>query len=309
MPLVHRTAVLARAAGNKLLGLTQRLPRRATLGFLFLSAAITWAAALTPVKSSFEVSFLDVGQGDAALIVTPSGRQILIDGGPSPEVLLNHLGSELPFWDRSIDLVVLTHPHDDHLAGLVEVMRRYQIERVLEPGMEHDSPAYQSWLRLIREKKVKYTRAVAGQRIELERGAALEVLHPQEEILAAASDLDNNGVVLRLVVGKVSFLFTGDIGEEAEQELLYQGKPVKSTVLKVAHHGSSSSTSPSFLAAVDPQVAVLSVGADSRSGHPHEEVLVGLRRKVGEENIFLTAEHGSITFATDGEKLWVNTEK
>ncbi len=139
----------------------------------------------------------------------------------------------------------------------------------------------------------------------------LEVLHPPGELLeGTASDIDNNGVVLRLTMGWVSFLFTGDIGEEAERYLLHNsGEELDSVVLKVAHHGSDSSSSEQFLTAVSPEVAVISVGKDNPFGLPDEEVVARLKNKVGADNLYLTEDRGSISFTTDGSKLWVSTER
>jgi len=205
---------------------------------------------------------------------------------------------------------VLTHPEDDHLVGLVEVLGRYRVGQVLEPGFEHDIPAYKEWLRLIDQKDIERTIAKAGQQIELGNGIRIEVLHPQEDLLEGTdSDTNNNSIVLRLVWKEVSFLLTGDIYEEAERQILYQGYKLNSTVLKIAHHGSATSTSSHFLAAVDPQVAVICVGEDNLFGHPHEETVDRLGERLSEDKIYLTSEDGTITFTTDGQRLWVETEQ
>ena len=228
-----------------------------------------------------------------------------MDGGPSPLAISLELGEELPFWDRSIDLMVLTHPHADHITGLIEVLQRSRVKQVLGPDLPYSSAVYDEWLRLLEEKGIEYTRARAGQRINLGKGTTLEVLHPQAKLLGDA-DIDDNGIVLRLVKGKVSFLLTADIGEEAERELLGQRAKLRSTVLKVAHHGSDTSTSAEFLVAVDPRVAVISVGAENPFGHPSPEVMVRLERRLGED-IYLTSEGGTVELVTDGDRLWVET--
>ena len=206
----------------------------------------------------------------------------------------------------STSLVVITHPEDDHVVGLVEVLRCYKVGQVLEPGLEQDTLAYEEWLRLIDEKNIKRTIAKAGQQIELGDGMRIEVLHPQEELLEGTdSDTNNNSVVLRLVWKEVSFLLTGDVYEEAEREILYQGYKLNSTVLKVPHHGSATSTSSHFLAAVNPQVAVISVGEDNPFGHPSDETLARLKGV----KVYRTDEQGTVTFTTDGERLWVEVER
>jgi competence protein ComEC len=250
-----------------------------------------------------------VGQGDAILIQTPNGQDILIDGGPDPQKINLELSKKLPFWDRTIDLVVCTQPQADHITGLVEVLQRYKVKQVLEPGLSYNSSIHQEWCSLVEEKQIKRDKAQAGQEIDLGNGIKLEVLNPPASLWEGTSDdVDNNGVVLRLSWGKVSFLFTADIREEVEFALIGQRANLKSTVLKVSHHGSKTSTTSQFLAAVAPEVAVISVGEDNPFGHPSPEVLERLIDRLGEDNVYRTDEDGTIEFITDGEKLWVRIE-
>jgi len=204
-------------------------------------------------------------------------------------------------------LVILTHPHEDHLAGLVEVLRRYEVKQVLEPDLsdlEFDSPTYSEWHKLIEEKGIKRTIAHAGQRIELGDGVRLDVLHPQATLLQGTdADVNNNCVVLRLTYGEVSFLFTADLEEEGERCLLEKGIELESTVLKVGHQGSADSTCPEFINVVQPQVAVISVGADNPFGHPSPEVV----ERLNGTELFRTDEQGTIELITDGGRLWVKT--
>lgn len=292
--------------------LTEDFPRRrsfATKWFvlpLLVIATLVWSVALTMPDDNLHVSFLDVGQGDATLIRTPGGQKILIDGGPDPQKINLALGEKLPFWDRTIDLVVCTQPQADHVTGLVEVLQRYTVNQVLEPGLPSDSPIYQEWLKLVRDKGIEHSMARSGQEIVLGNEIKIEVLNPREGLLEETShDVDNNGVVLRLSWGRVSFLFAADIREEAEYELIMQRANLKSTVLKVPHHGSRTSTTWHFLAAVEPRVAVISAGADNPFGHPHPDVVQRLVDTVGEDNLYRTDEDGAIEFTTDGERLWV----
>jgi competence protein ComEC len=277
---------------------------------LLVVAILVWCVALTTPDDNLHLSFLDVGQGDAILIQTPNGQDILIDGGPDPQKINLELSEKLPFWDRTIDLMVCTQPHADHVTGLVEVLQRYKVKQVLEPGVSYNSSIYQEWLRLIEEKQIKQDKAQVGQEIDLGSGIKMEVLNPPESLWDGTSDdVDNNGVVLRLSWGQVSFLFTADIRDEVEFELIGQRANLKSTVLKVAHHGSETSTSPQFLAAVDPEVAVISVGEDNTFGHPSLEVVERLIDRLGEDNVYRTDEDGTIEFITDGDRLWVKAEK
>jgi len=276
---------------------------------LLIVAILVWSAALTMPDDRLHVSFLDVGQGDAILIQTPNGQDILIDGGPDPQEINLELSEQLPFWDRTIDLVVCTQPHADHVTGLIDVLQRYRVKRVLDPGVPYDSAIYQEWLRLIEDREIEYSIARSGQEIDLGNGIKIEVLNPPESLWeGTGDDVDNNGVVLRLSWGQVSFLFTADIREEAEFELIGQRANLRSTVLKVAHHGSDTSTSQQFLAAVAPEVATVSVGVNNTFGHPSPEVLERLTDRLGEDNVYRTDEDGTIEFITDGEKLWVKAD-
>jgi competence protein ComEC len=287
------------------------LPAKLVIFPLLIIAVLVWTAAIiAPSGGKLAVSILDVGQGDSILITTPSGQHILVDGGPSPERVTHELGDELPFWERSIDLVVLTHAHDDHVTGLVEVLGRYHVGEVLEPCFPDESSAYKEWQGLIEEKEIERTCAQAGQQIDLGDGAVIDVLNPPQEPLEGTdSDIDNNGVVLRLSMGDVSFLLTADLYADGERHLLDQGFDLRSTVLKVGHHGSDTSTTSTFLAAVAPQVAVISAGAENPFGHPSEGVMARLEERLGDDRIYLTAEDGTVTFTTDGERLWVETER
>jgi len=190
------------------------------------------------------------------------------------------------------------------------VLRRYHVGEVLEPCLPHDSLAYTEWLSVIEEEGIEFTCAQAGQQIDLGDGAIMDVLNPPQEPLEGTdSDTDNNGVVLRLSMGDISFLLTADLYADGERYLSDQGVELRSTVLQVAHHGSDTSTTPGFLAAVAPQVAVISAGADNPFGHPTQEVMDRLEERLDENYIYLTAEDGTITFTTDGKRLWVETEK
>jgi competence protein ComEC len=276
---------------------------------LLIVAILVWSVALTTPDDKLHVSFLDVGQGDAILIQTPDGQNILIDGGPDSQQINLELSKKLPFWDRTIDLVVCTQPQADHVTGLVDVLQRYKVKQVLESEVSYNSSIYQEWLRLVEDKGIEYNIARAGQEIDLGGGITMKMLNPPPEFFQGTScDVDNNGVVLKLTWHEVSFLFTADIREEAEFELIGQRANLKSTVLKVAHHGSETSTTQQFLAAVDPEVAVISVGADNRFGHPSPEVVERLIDRLGEDNVYRTDEDGTIEFITDGERLWMGAD-
>ena len=233
-------------------------------------AALLWTAALTQRDRGLRVAFIDVGQGDAIFISTPGGRQVLIDGGPGPLDAVRFLGRAMPFRDRTIDMVVLTHAHSDHINGLIEVLDRYEVEEIVERRVEYVSTSYEAWRRAVEREGARVTEALAGQLISLGDGAYLEVFSPADRLLrGTSSDVNNASVAMRLVYGEVSFFLSGDMFSEAEGALFARQGSIDSDVLKVAHHGSRTSSRRDFIEAVSPAVAVISVGADNRFGHPH----------------------------------------
>lgn len=312
--VAHRSGVLANVASRVQSNQASRPGFSAATKWLAvplaLAAVLIWTAALTDEDGRMRVVFGDVGNGDAALIVSPTGRQVLVDGGPEAQDATRLLGSALPFWDRSLDVVVLTHGHADHVTGLLDVLRRYDVGHIVERNAEYATPAYGDWSRAIEGEGAHVTQAVAGQLIDLGDGAYVEVLHPPDRLLRGTdSDLNNASIVLRVVYGDVSFLLTGDIFVEAEREMLSRGVEVGSTVVKIPHHGSRSSSSAEFIERVQPSVAVISVGTDNRFGHPHTETLDVLQEYAPEARVMTTRDHGAIRFVTDGKTLSVETER
>lgn len=306
--LMPKATVRLKSGISKSVNLASRLSKKWVIPPLLVVAILVSATAATMPDDNLRVSFIDVGQGDAILISRGS-QQVLVDGGPSPQAVSLGLGNKMPFWDRTIELMILTHPSADHVTGLVEVLNRYKVKQVLYPDLDFKSLIYDEWLSLIEEKDIKCTIAQAGQQIDLGEGVVIKVLNPPTPLLTdTESDINNNGVVLHLSMGKVSFLLTADIQWETEFELITHRANLSSAVLKVAHGGSDTSTTQEFLAVVNPQLAVISVGADNRFGHPSDEVMERLETMLGQENIYRTDEHGTIEFITDGERLWVRTE-
>jgi competence protein ComEC len=284
-----------------------RPPRRAVLALALSAAVLGWLALLQRPDGRLHVAFLDVGQGDAILVTTPAGRQVLVDGGPSPAVLGAALAREMPFWDRSLDLLVLTHADEDHVAGLVEALARYRVGAWLDNGRPSDEPLYIQSLLALEEAGVPHQVVAAGDRLDLGHGVTVEVLHPPPGDMPGALANDNEGsVVLRLTWGEAAFLLTGDVGQVGEARLLASGRPLDADVLKVAHHGSGSSTSREFLEAVGPQFAVISVGYDNHFGHPAPALLERLGAMPGLA-VLRTDEVGRVEFVTDGQRLWVWT--
>ena len=304
--LLWRRPALLPGALPRITTWASRVPLRLVLPVLVVTASLATIAAATMPDGRLHVAFLDVGQGDAIYIRTPAHQDILVDGGPDAVSAVRGLGREMPFWDRTIDLVVLTHPHADHLTGLMEVVQRYRVRQVLLPAGEWESPPYDEWLRRLAEQGIEVTTAVSGQRIDGGAGVVIEVMVPG---LADAGTEDDRATVLRVSAGEVGFLLTSDISSQAERWLLLARAPLQSTVLKVGHHGSATSSATFFLAVVQPRAAVISVGADNPFGHPDEDVLARLEAAVGREHLFRTDRHGTVEFTTDGRRLWVRTER
>ena len=276
--------------------------------FLLLASVFLWAPYVRASDGRLHVTVLDVGQGDAILIQSPTGHRVLIDGGPDPRLLLTHLSRRLPLWSRRLDLVVLTHPDEDHLVGLLDVLPEYTVSAVLEPQMPRESSSYAQWREVLEEEGTTVLMARAGMKVTLGPEVEMEFLHPPEPLLAGTgSDSNNNGVVVRLQYRRATFLLPGDIEEIAEEYLVRHTSDLGSAVLKVPHHGSATSTTTSFLETVAPLVAVVSVGEDNPYDHPDSQVIGRLLQQV--EHLFLTSLHGSVELVTDGRTLWVHSER
>jgi competence protein ComEC len=287
-------------------GLRARWRPKVALGAVALVTLVAWLAVLQFPDDKLRVAFLDVGQGDAVFIKTPAGAQILIDGGPEGSALLSELGRQMPFWDRTLDLVVLTHPDADHLTGLIAVLERYGVGAVVSGALSYESDLVDTWEAALASAGPELIHGQTGTHLELSDGVTLDVLHPGAGWMGAGRvNTNNDSVVLRLSYRDVAFLLPGDIEAEVERELVHGAAYLHSNVLKVPHHGSETSSSQAFLAATRPQVAVISVGQDNRFGHPAQEVLNRLDGML----VYRTDQHGTVTITSDGHRLWINTER
>jgi competence protein ComEC len=276
------------------------------LASLFFLNILAWIAVYEIWQLRFlEVIFFDVGQGDAIFIVSPQGHQILIDAGPE-STILEKLAKEMPFWDRSLDIIVLTHPEKDHLGGLIEVLKKYQVDYIFWTGVIRDTFEWREWQKLIefqKEKGAKVFIAQAGQKIMAGK-IILNILYPLENLQGQIlKDSNDSSIVAKLIYGQNSFLFTGDIYKSGEKKLIESRADINSDLLKVAHHGSKTSSAEEFIEKVSPEIAVIQVGKDNRYGHPHQEVLETLT-KYG-ITILRTDQSGDIKIFSDGKKLIV----
>jgi len=246
---------------------------------------------------------LDVGQGDAILVVSPSGSTMLIDGGPDPDLLLRRLGERLPWWHRRIDFLILTHPHEDHVAGLVLALERYEVGLVLDTGRDYANPTYPRFLALARtEPGGRLVAARSGQRLRLDATTDLTVLYPSPDDAVAPlpdGDINNASVVGLLRSGGFTALLTGDAEMPVEALLAQRGLLTRVDVLKVGHHGSHSSTGATLLDATRPSAALISAGIGNDYGHPHQVTLDHLHRVPG-LRLHRTDLEGSVEVVTDG---------
>lgn len=264
----------------------------------FLTWTIVWRATPT---GDLEVAFLDVGQGDSILITAPNGNQLLIDGGPDRQVLRS-LGSVMPFFDRTIDLVIASHPDMDHIGGLPEVFENYEVLGFIEPNFQADTNAYAKLQVLVREEESTHFFAKAGTKIKLSPSVVLEVLEAKPATWGPRGgkpDANYSSIVVKLTYASTSFLFMGDAPVKLERELLakYPAK-LPANVLKISHHGAKSSNSLTFLRAVKPQISIISVGAKNRYKHPSPETLAWLEQV--RTKVLMTKDLGTIKLKSDG---------
>lgn len=252
------------------------------------------------LAGTMRVDMLDVGQGDSILITSPAGKRVLIDAGIKEAAVdeqLRRLGV------TELSLVIATHPHADHVAGMKDVVEQIPIKLYIDNGLPHTTQTYLDLMAAIEAKQVPYKPAKNGQTYKLDDGIVLTVLFPDEKTLTdTRSDLNSNSVVVRLDHGEDCFLFTGDSEDPTEEELLRKGLG-QCDVLKVAHHGSNHSSSTRFLTAVDPDIALISVGVDNRYDHPGEETIKRLQT-VG-ATIYRTDHCGQISLLSTGHGITV----
>lgn len=272
--------------------------------FLALATLFIWLNVLTePKPGDLTVAVLNVGQGDAIYIKSPTGVEVLIDGGPDSS-LLRELPKVMSYSDRTIDAVIATHPDADHIGGLVDLLPRYTVKNFIEPGIPKNTATSRTLEKEVDEFSISRSRAYRGMWLELGGGAYLDILFPDFDVSTIAESKSNDGcVVARLTYKNSSALFMCDASFEVENDLLarYASTALQNDLLKVGHHGSKYSSGDAFLDEVAASTAVISVGKNNRYGHPTDEALGRLQAHGAK--IYRTDMDGAVIFVSDGESF------
>jgi competence protein ComEC len=245
-------------------------------------------------------AMLDIGQGDALFIESPAGTRVLLDAGP-PGRILGQMARVMPPFDRKLDAIIISHPDADHISGFKDILADYQVGEIFDPGIADDTALYQSIVKEAKDKNVPTILARRGMRLDLGGGAVIDILFPDRDV----RDWETNAgcIVARLAYGGTSVMLTGDSPIDSEKIIMAETPPelLKSTVLKVGHHGSANSSSPEFVSAVSPQYALISVGKNNKYGHPTSKVLDILAAEGAE--IYRTDLLGTVIMQSDGKVL------
>ena len=269
-------------------------------GFLIVIAVLVWAGVFSNYRAdtgekNLKVYFLNVGQGDSQYIKTPDGNDILIDGGPDDSVL-TELGKVMDFGDREISLVVLTHPHADHLNGLVSVLRRYKVQEIWESGVDYPSAAYTAFTQIITQEKIKDEFVKQGKTQNFGE-VKISVLSPLSDLKNIKMDNVNNAsVVTQVDYRSFSSLFLADLEKNSQAQILNQIKPTN--VVKVGHHGSQNALNEDLFKIARPNIAVIEVGIKNTYGHPHKIVVDYLKSIAAQ--IYRTDQNGTVEIDSDG---------
>jgi competence protein ComEC len=274
----------------------------------YISSLVLFCIALTIFclnlgnnhKGLLFVSFLDIGQGDAIFIQAPNGRQILVDGGPD-KILLRELGKVMSIFDRSIDAIMITNPDKDHIGGFINLMQRYGVDTLIEPGTISPSDTYKTVETLAKDKNINKVIARRGMNIILdkERNVYIHILFPDHDV--SKQSTNDGSIIAKLTFGETSVLLQGDAPQNSERYLFYLNKTeLDSDILKVGHHGSRTSTDRDYVLAASPRFAVISLGKDNKYGHPHKETMDTLNAL--NIPILRTDIEGRISFESDGKR-------
>jgi competence protein ComEC len=275
----------------------------ASLIFFVLLALLLNYFAIDSDNNEARIVFFNIGQGDAILIITPENEKILIDGGPG-NYLINEIGRHLPFYDKYIDVMILTHAHDDHVSGLNEILNRYEVGLILYPGdIDYKAESYLKWKELIDQRDLTLQSTIMGDIYNFS-SSTLEILHPFDGYEGQkVDDVNDTSVVARYCYIEICVMLTGDIGENIEDELLASGQDLSSDILKLAHHGSHYSNTKNWFTAVDAGVVVIQSGIDNQFNHPHLRIIKRLQRL--QIPIYRNDLLGEIVVVTDGQQYEV----
>ena len=241
---------------------------------------------------------LNIGQGDALFIESPTGTQVLVDGGPN-NALMKEISAVVPWYDRHIDMLVITNPDKDHYEGFIKALDKYSVDVVLEPGTSNPYQAYTVLENKIAEKKIPRILARRGQIVDLGGGAYLQILFPDRDVSGLSSN--DGSIVMRLVYGATSVALQGDSTAGIEHYLVGLGTPLKSTILKAGHHGSRTSSTEEYVSSVSPEYTVISSGLNNSYGHPHKETLDTMNKL--SIPVFDTCNNGRLVFQSDGKNF------
>ncbi|OGJ42060.1 hypothetical protein A3B60_00925 [Candidatus Peregrinibacteria bacterium RIFCSPLOWO2_01_FULL_39_12] len=271
--------------------------RKFLIIFLAGFAILIVSAWMEIPDDKFHIYFLDIAQGDSILIKTPQNHQILVDGGPK-DYVLTELSKVMPFFDKSIDFVILTHPDSDHMDGILKVLERYEVKNILLTGVYLENESYNKLLSLVLEKNVKLF--IAESKKDFIFGDVLvDVIYPFNQIIGNADkDKNDTSIAVKIVYKDKSILLTGDLSVEVEAKLISaypNPKYLKSAILKAGHHGSKTSSSLNFLEVVNPETVVIQVGRKNFFGHPNKETLDNFSA-AGVKKIYRTDMDGMVEF-------------
>ncbi len=274
----------------------KRVHRYALYALMILVIGLGFAVYERSRDRLLRVSVLDIGQGDAIYVRAPGGRDALIDGGPDRSIL-TRLGEVMPWYDRSIDVIVATHPDSDHIGGLLSVLERYHVGVILESGVSSDNVVDDGLAERAREKGIDRLLARRGMSLDLGSNVVMDILFPHGDV--SHFETNTASIIVQLRYGSTSAMFTGDAPQSVERALIKTyGPSLKSNILKAGHHGSRTSSDESFVVAVSPDYAIISAGIKNRYDHPHREV-TDLFDRLGIP-LLRTYESGTISCLSDG---------